>query len=262
MAKPSIQSRLRGPILGAFALAICVLVVPASASGPADVQAVPATAVVTASSGPYHIAYSFNDGPAALVVASPPLTVATAAGGALSFVPRGAGLAVEFPALCPVPLASTCPRAIMETAAYLDALNPGTGPISFGATVRLAPGQTSTGENLVQKGFSTTGGSQYKLQIDGYAGQPSCAVVGVASATIYLVKSPTSVADGQWHRISCVLAGGGLAIRVDGATRGWRAVPVTLRIANNDPLRIGGKGTSPNNDQFDGEIDNVWVTVG
>jgi len=51
-------------------------------------------------------------------------------------------------------------------------------------------------------------------------------------------------------------------IKVDGATRGWRTVPATLRIANNDPVRIGGKGTSPNNDQFDGEIDNVWVTVG
>jgi hypothetical protein len=35
-----------------------------------------------------------------------------------------------------------------------------------------------------------------------------------------------------------------------------------LSIANAEPLRVGGKGTSKSNDQFAGEIDNVFIAIG
>jgi hypothetical protein len=48
---------------------------------------------------------------------------------------------------------------------------------------------------------------------------------------------------------------------VDGFPRGIRHLPAGLSIANDHPLTIGGKGRTPNNDQFAGEIDTVFVTI-
>jgi hypothetical protein len=39
-------------------------------------------------------------------------------------------------------------------------------------------------------------------------------------------------------------------------------VPPRLSIANAEPLRVGGKGAASGNDQFAGEIDNVFVIIG
>jgi hypothetical protein len=38
-------------------------------------------------------------------------------------------------------------------------------------------------------------------------------------------------------------------------------VPPELSIANPEPLRVGGKGPAKGNDQYAGEIDNVFVTI-
>ena len=39
-------------------------------------------------------------------------------------------------------------------------------------------------------------------------------------------------------------------------------VPVSLSIANAEPLRVGGKGTNKGNDQYAGQIDNVFLAIG
>ena len=70
-----------------------------------------------------------------------------------------------------------CPHAVLQSP-HAAELNPGTKGLAFGATVRLRRSQTSKGQNVVQKGYSITG-SQYKLQIDGSAGRPSCVLVDV-----------------------------------------------------------------------------------
>ena len=62
--------------------------------------------------------------------------------------------------------------------------------------------------------------------------------------------------------VACDLHNGVLSVTVDGATRGTAKVPKSTTIRNGDALRIGGKGKSANNDQFSGELDNVWVTIG
>jgi hypothetical protein len=51
--------------------------------------------------------------------------------------------------------------------------------------VRLDPGQTSDGQNILQKGYSSTGG-QYKLQVDKLPGKPSCAMTSEGAHTIHL----------------------------------------------------------------------------
>jgi concanavalin A-like lectin/glucanase superfamily protein len=140
-------------------------------------------------------------------------------------------------------------------------LNPGTRPLAFGATVRLAGGQTSKGQNVVQKGYSARS-SQYKLQIDGIAGKPSCVLVDDKRPILQLVRSSVTVADDVWHSVACRRTGGFLVILVDGVLRGLTRIPATLSVTNRYPLSIGGKGASQDNDQFQGALDDVWVRIG
>jgi hypothetical protein len=186
------------------------------------------------------------------------MRVHAAAGGAVRTESRGGGLAVRFPPPCPQYGDPACPRAILETS---FAANPGTGPLRFGATVRLAANETSEGENVLQKGFSQ-GHSQFKLQVDGASGQPSCVLVGTSSPHIFVATTGVSVANGQWRAVECVRTGSSLTVLVDGTVAGRANVPTELSIVNNDPLRIGGKGTSANNDQYHGALDDVFVSIG
>jgi hypothetical protein len=214
--------------------------------------------------GAYTVSYGFDGGAGDLddgLHGAPPVSLKSANGGSLRTTKHGAGDAIEFPDLCAHPGAKSCARAILATSGDMSRLNPGSQRIQFGATIRMRDDQTSDGENIVQKGFAT-GGSEYKLQVDGVAGMPSCAVIGVSSSTIYLAKSSVAIDDGAWHTVACDLHGGVLSITVDGTVRGHRSVPNSLVVSNSDELRIGGKGTSPNNDQFNGDLDDVWVTVG
>jgi hypothetical protein len=39
-------------------------------------------------------------------------------------------------------------------------------------------------------------------------------------------------------------------------------VPETLSIDSAQPFSLGGKGVGPNNDQFHGALDDVWIHIG
>jgi hypothetical protein len=187
------------------------------------------------------------------------MTTYAAHGGALKTISHGSGRGLEFPLKCAAK-AKTCPHVVLQTPSSAD-LNPAAKPLSFGATVRLSKGQTSKGQNVVQKGYSATS-SQYKLQVDGLAGRPSCVLVDEKSPTIRLVRSSVSVADGAWHTLECRRAGSAFSIVVDGVTRGAITVPATLAVSNPSPLSIGGKGAFKDNDQFQGAVDDVWIKIG
>ena len=79
---------------------------------------------------------------------------------------------------------------------------------------------------------------------------------------IHVVKSHTSVADGDWHTLECRRTGTELAILVDGREGASATVPAALEIVTPQPLSIGGKGTGVNNDQFHGSLDDVWISIG
>ena len=204
--------------------------------------------------------YAFNGRPSTILDESGrghTLRIISGHGGTVRQVVHGQGTALAFPPRC---TKKVCPHVALQTPSSAD-LNPGTRNIAFGADVLLAPGQTSTGQNVVQKGYSTTS-SQWKLQIDGAAGRPSCVLVDDRRPTIRMVTSTVTVADGRWHQVQCRRQGTMLAVYVDGVLRGRTAVPARLSVTNNRPMSIGGKGAYADNDQFNGALDNVWVQVG
>jgi Concanavalin A-like lectin/glucanases superfamily len=171
---------------------------------------------------------------------------------------RGHGVA--FPAPCPASPKPTCPKAIIEVAPD-PALNPGTEEYEWGASVLLEADETSEGSNILQKGFSVGGGSQWKLQVDGKNGHPSCVVVGEGDAKIHEVYGDSTIADGKWHDVACRRDGGELMISIDGAKKKEVAIPKSLAISPVGPVRIGGKSLKPNNDQYFGTLDDVFVAA-
>ncbi|WP_312034333.1 LamG-like jellyroll fold domain-containing protein [Actinoplanes sp. TBRC 11911] len=178
-------------------------------------------------------------------------------GGAIKLVTKGSGQALAFPPKC---TGRGCPRLVLQAVDTPD-LNPGKRPLRYGAGVLLSPAETSSGENVLQKGYST-GGGQYKLQVDGVSGKPSCGMSDVSEKSLYVVRSRTSIADGTWHAVECRRTGATLAIVVDDKLQASTAIPETLSVDTPQPFSIGGKGTGENNDQFHGALDDVWIHVG
>ncbi|GAB2579908.1 hypothetical protein Aab01nite_56060 [Paractinoplanes abujensis] len=179
-------------------------------------------------------------------------------GGALRLVQQGSGLAVSYPNRCRLARERDCPRAILEGVRD-DSLNPGTRKLRYGASVRMTYADLADGANVVQKGYSVGGISQYKLQVDHRLGHPSCVVAG--EGRIYRAEPTIDVADGQWHSLACTRHRDKLTLEVDGQEAASTTVPPDLSIANAEPLRVGGKGTSKSNDQFAGEIDDVFIKI-
>jgi hypothetical protein len=178
-------------------------------------------------------------------------------GGELVLIPRDAGLSVQYPTRCRLP-EKDCPRAILE-GSHADALNPGTRPLRYGASVRMTHADLADGANVLQKGYSVGGGSQFKLQVDHRAGHPSCVIA--ARNTIYRAEPKIDVADGRWHELACTRSGSQLTMAVDGVEADSVSVPPALSIANAEPLRIGGKGANANNVQYAGQIDDVFLEI-
>ena len=185
------------------------------------------------------------------------LRAVTRNGGKVAMEPHGAGQALTFPPHCTGP---TCPRLVLQAADTAD-LNPAAKPLRYGASLRLtaAPATARSGQNVLQKGFAA--GGQYKLQVDGVSGKPSCAMTG-QDGTTHVARSRTPVADGNWHTVECRRTGPTLAIAVDGQLQATTAIPATLSVVSAQPFSLGGKGVGANNDQFHGALDDVWIHIG
>jgi hypothetical protein len=210
---------------------------------------------------PISVRYSFDGGvdkPITDSGGAHPLRPLGQNGGTLSLVPQGLGLAVEYPDRCTMPRERDCPRAILEGHRD-DALNPGTRPMRYGASVLMTQSDLADGANVVQKGYSVGGVSQFKLQVDHREGHPSCVIAG--RKRIFRAEPIMDVADGTWHDLMCSRSANKLTIIVDGVERASVRVPRTLSIANAEPLRVGGKGANRGNDQYAGQIDNVFLTI-
>ncbi|NMO54966.1 LamG domain-containing protein [Actinoplanes sp. TBRC 11911] len=184
------------------------------------------------------------------------LTPVSRHGGSYTTVAHDGGSALAFPPPCDD---EPCPRIALRSATTTG-LNPGRHPLRYGASVRLAADETTKGENVLQKGYSAMG-SQYKLQIDGAQGRPSCVLVGDRSPMIHLAVSSVSVADDRWHTLECRRSGSHLVILVDDRLRGATLIPVNLAVRNDMPVSVGGKGSYLDNDQFQGVLDEVWVSI-
>jgi hypothetical protein len=178
-------------------------------------------------------------------------------GGKITMTPHGTGQALTFPPKC---TGTACPRLVLQAADTPD-LNPASGPLAYGAGVLLAAAETSSGENVLQKGYST-GGGQYKLQVDGVSGKPSCGMSDKDASTVYLARSRVSIADGRWHSVECRRTGPTLSILVDDQMQAGVAIPAALSVVTSRPFSLGGKGVGADNDQFHGSLDDVWIHIG
>ncbi len=239
------------------------------------VPAVPALAVTTAGTtaktaaaapAPVYVArYTFAAGATATGRVAensgrgPVLTVRSADRGAIRFLPTKAGRYLGFPFRCAT-TATTCPRALLEGADDAD-LDPGTRSFRWGAYLNVSKAQLAGSPNVMQKGVATTE-SQWKLQVGATHGRAQCVVVGRGNPTAYIVRSTVTVADSKWHHVQCVRVGGAMAVYVDGVARGRVALPATLAIENNRPLRIGGPNFNTKSDMYHGQLDDVYARLG
>jgi hypothetical protein len=231
---------------------LCVLTVLAAGTA-ATASAAPRAAAKTT------VRYTI-DGPSPLADVSGnghDLSPVSRHGGTFRTVAHNGGKALVFPPPCHD---EPCPRITLR-ARTTSELNPGKRPIRYGASVRLAADQTTKGENVLQKGYSVRG-SQYKLQIDGRAGRPSCVLVDDRRPDIHAAISSMGVADDRWHKLECRRTGRRLTILVDDAPRGRATLPAGLSVSNRLPFSLGGKGSFADNDQFQGMLDEAWVEIG
>lgn len=196
-------------------------------------------------------------------------------GGQLVQVPSGNGTsALKFPSY---DSGKTGPRLVLalEPEGGRDDLNPGAGDFSFGADLRLneessEKGSDDDGDNVLQRGLFSDA-FQYKLQVDKRV--PSCTVK--AGAERLFVDLDQAFDDG-WYRVRCDYRAGTLTLsasrvlqdRIEPlAVRSVQGTPGPLQFAVKTPVTVGGKITPQGelvftqSDQFNGDLDNVFVDV-
>ena len=135
-------------------------------------------------------------------------------------------------------------------------LSPGTADFTVSAWVNLdtTPGSGQS-YDVVRKGVGGTDGGEFDLQIVNH-GYVRC-IAKDSSGEEGSVRGPSvSVADGQWHQLSCARSGSTWAATVDGTTVATRADLGS--IGNTKSLAIGSKYGRGN--QTLGAVDDVQLT--
>ena len=186
--------------------------------------------------------------------------VRAAYGGSITRAPGyGGGVAARFPAKC---TSASCPNALIDVPDFAG-LDPGYAAFDFGAKIRMKAADTSDGSNLLQKGLHNDPGGQWKLQVDGSGGRPSCVISGFRSGTYRAVEVTSSIAvtDDRWHVLMCRRTSTSVQILIDGVVRGSKAMaPVNL--ASTARVTVGAKHlTWQDNDQYHGVLDDVWMRL-
>jgi hypothetical protein len=142
-------------------------------------------------------------------------------------------------------------------------LNPGTAPIRFTVHVRytVTPPTTSTTDyDVLRKGTSSDSAQFYKVEIrpDNRA---VCRFVGskTTKSGILIHTGPT-LNDGRWHTITCAKNATNISLVVDGKTFTKRGTVGS--ISNTGPLTLGAKPGNPFTDFYNGDLDEVSVSIG
>jgi hypothetical protein len=173
---------------------------------------------------------------------------------------------------------------------YGDDLAPGTGDLTFGADVVFPslPADavtTDNGNNVIQRGLA--GGDQYKIQVDSSGDKLFRAGCDVQDQgrTATSVINPTTLTAGHWYRLRCARtrAGGSdqLVLTVTDLSTGSAVSSATAKgvvlsdldyptatSAKPIPVSIGAKLYNTGAistaavDQFNGQIDNGWISIG
>lgn len=150
------------------------------------------------------------------------------------------------------------PSHSIATVPSSTSLNPGTLDITLFLDVQTTARVRNW--NVAQKGYATTSGGSYKVEIlprDGGGGVANCVFRGSTGQKAVLSAGP-DVADGRWHRIICAKYSNSIALKVDDGPVYRKYVRVGS-ISNSEPLTIGSK--APGDDQYIGRIDEAMVQV-
>lgn len=161
--------------------------------------------------------------------------------------------AAGFPRAC-----MGCGRAII-TVASRPALNPRKRAFVFGASVRATPKQAPAGRdpNIVAKGYP-----HHKFKLHLLGAKPRCVFGGLFYAVI--ITSTQPIDDGTWHRVVCARDGKLHRLFVDGKLKASSTTTYSGPIASKRPVKVGGRavGAAGKNDQFHGDLDNVFLHIG
>ncbi len=161
--------------------------------------------------------------------------------------------AAGFPRAC-----TGCGKAII-TVASRPALNPGKQAFAFGASVRATPKQAPPGRdpNIVAKGYP-----HHKFKLHLLGAKPRCVFEGLKNDVT--ITSTEPINDGAWHRVVCARDGNLHRLFVDGKLKASSATTYSGPIASKRPIKVGGRavGLAGKNDQFHGDLDNVFLHIG
>jgi Concanavalin A-like lectin/glucanases superfamily len=139
-----------------------------------------------------------------------------------------------------------------------DTLNPGAHDVYLSIWLQLPIGLPEGDYNVLQKGVSVTPGGFYKIELTGEnsVGNPVCVFHGSRGEA--RVVAPNTIADGLWHRVSCVKTANDVSVYIDDVPVASTDVHVGS-IANDEPLTIGAKPT--HDDWFLGHADGAAIFV-
>ncbi len=153
-----------------------------------------------------------------------------------------------------------------------DSLDPQENDITLTASVMVNGASLDDDSyDVVRKGFVTTAGGDYKMEIkrtaDPTVGRLHCLFRGSLfrgslfrgnEATVSRVARP-DIVDGNWHTLQCVKTSDSVVARVDG--RSYTRTGSAGSIANESVVMVGAKKANPFDDMFDGSMDFVSIDI-
>src|SRR5690348_2116388 len=143
------------------------------------------------------------------------------------------------------------------------ALNPGSAPIQFTVHIRYTvtpPNGSTTDYDILRKGTSSDSAQFYKAEIrpDNRA---VCRFVGSkTSKTGILIHTGPRLNDGNWHSITCVKRSTKVQMIIDGRT--YTKSGQVGSISNSGALTLGAKPVNGFSDFYNGDLDEVSVSIG
>ena len=143
-----------------------------------------------------------------------------------------------------------------------DSLDPQANDITLTARVLVNGGSLDDDSyDVVRKGFVTTAGGDYKMEIkrtaDPTVGKLHCFFRGDLASVNKVANR--DIVDGNWHTLQCVKTSGSVVARVDG--RSYTRTGSAGSIANASAVMVGAKMADPFDDMFDGSMDFVSIDI-
>jgi Concanavalin A-like lectin/glucanases superfamily len=153
----------------------------------------------------------------------------------------------------------TTSRVVVPDHAILDPASKG---ITLTASVRVRGGSLDDDSyDVVRKGYSTTAGGDYKMEIKRMSGPTvgklHCLFKG-SGGTVSKVAHP-DIVDGRWHTLACIKRSNVVVARVDG--KSYTQTGSAGSIANSEKVMVGAKQVAPLDDMFDGRMNFVTINI-